>query len=997
MHKLIRKVTAIILLFTTSMSLIFTLHAESLYSNNDSHDEFTLSEEKEKEESSNYIEDETNETTREKLFIEETSEGFDINDYEREKLKKYFSEESDLKEEAETCDTTNVLESALADIISENIKDSKEDATASISEIEREDTASISEVDEAKAVNRLGDDLFAAGNHSSTASPSVVINATYDRHEIYTGENEGVVRIFDNDGVYYDGNTNVSIIKPMVDEHNNSPILLNLDNDVQFFNFDRGNNNYVLIPEGFIEYLVANYSGNGYLNPQGIDALDHITVDVTFNGSNLGKYDLFEYGVLYYLSCYEGVLGEYYYYDPNTTDINKAASFYVNNRIMDRTYNIVSEYFYKAPSGEQLSFKPSWVINNDNLQGASKEEYVRQWVSFPYFLIKAGEKYWNLRDSIEQSTYLSEYAEGYYEQYLTEAPYGNVGERLTILDNIYKDEESLLNDTMSTMTVHPYVRSSDIEITGNYREDTINDANKLRAGGVLPYDTYAVLNLNVIDHRAKSVQVYLNGDKLVTNSNHGLYTLTNGKCQIRVDGSKLINEEDIRNVLSFILLDEEGNYLADAQGRVVNNYISLIRDNSISKESHRVHFIVNGGNNIPDMSVEEGNKLSLPSNPIKEYYTFLGWYKDSDYSEKFDENEYIIGDLDLYALWRESDIDDLDILGAAARCINERVNGTNHNISSNYSYKNASGDTAIFRSNWEINNSNLTNGNRENYVKQWINFPYFLIKTGEKYWEERNTYNGIESMQGRLLNLDGIYKTEASLLSDTISGNHPYKRSNSIVVTGNLRSDVFNDTNKMRSGASVPYGVNTILNVKVSERSARTLQVWINGDKLTSDNSNGLYMLKDGTCQVGIAASKLIEEENSRNVVSFLLLDETGRYLTDASGRLITNYISIIRNANINKISYKVSFYAYDGSNINDINVIEGNRLSLPTNPTRYNYEFKGWYTDVERENKFDENEYIIADKTLYALWGQVTRRSTGGSGGGGGGGGSAVALNNAK
>ena len=314
---------------------------------------------------------------------------------------------------------------------------------------------------------------------------------------------------FDNNGEYYNDDTTVKVIRDMMDTQSNSPILLKLSSDVQFFNFDHSNDNYVLLPDGFVEDLVARESGNGYLNPQSINALDHIKVDLIFNSTDLGKYDLFEYGVLYYLSCYEGVLGEYYYYDPSTTDINRAASFYVNNRIMDRTYNIVSEYYYKSPSGEQLSFKPTWLINSDSLTGANREEYAKQWVNFPYFLIKAGEKYWNLREAIEQSTYLAEYAEGYYEQYLTERPYGNVAERLTVLDEVYKTEESLLSDNTSTQTVHPYVKSSAIEISGNYRSDAINGVNKMRAGGVLPYDTYAVINLNVTERRAKSVQIYL--------------------------------------------------------------------------------------------------------------------------------------------------------------------------------------------------------------------------------------------------------------------------------------------------------------------------------------------------------------------------------------------------------------------------------------------------------------------------------------------------------
>ena len=478
MVKVLRKIMSIILMFSMTISLVLITYAEDpsienvavestavsdssnivesttedssggfvdLESSNDSFEnEETVVVETEPEE------DDTIESTALIDFIEETSSGQNINDYEKEALEKIneIIESSDLENsETNEEETSNILESVLDDVIKNKIEES-ESVTEEISTyevVDLTDIATQSEIAELQVDDTffLNDGLLGAGNHPSTASPSVVIHSAYDRYEIYTGENAGTVNISDDNGNYYNGNTNVKVIRDMMDSNNNSPILLNLTNNVQFFDFDSSNDNYVLLPNGFVEDLVARYSGNGYLNPQGINLLDHIEVRLEFNNTDLGNYDLFEYGVLYYLSCYEGVLGEYYYYDPNTTNIDRAASFYVNNRIMDRTYNIVSEYYYKSPSGEQLSFKPTWVLNSDNLIGANKENYAKQWVNFPYFLIKTGEKYWNLRDSIEQSTYLSEYAEGYYEQYLTEQPYGNVAERLVVLDNIYKSEADL--------------------------------------------------------------------------------------------------------------------------------------------------------------------------------------------------------------------------------------------------------------------------------------------------------------------------------------------------------------------------------------------------------------------------------------------------------------------------------------------------------------------------------------------------------------------------
>ncbi len=52
------------------------------------------------------------------------------------------------------------------------------------------------------------------------------------------------------------------------------------------------------------------------------------------------------------------------------------------------------------------------------------------------------------------------------------------------------------------MTVLPYDKSNSITITGKFRADNVNEENKLRAGGMLPYDTYAGLNINTTERRA---------------------------------------------------------------------------------------------------------------------------------------------------------------------------------------------------------------------------------------------------------------------------------------------------------------------------------------------------------------------------------------------------------------------------------------------------------------------------------------------------------------
>lgn len=213
-----------------------------------------------------------------KPFIEETKEGHDINDYERELYRKFIEESAiveitERKESSVTKEIANRIES----IVAEKIDKRKGKSTS-----------------------------------ESALNQKVVINAKHDRYEIYIGKNDGIVEVSDDKNVYYKNKANVKVIRDMLDENGNSPMLLNFELKVKLFDFDDSDDNYVLLPEQFVEELVLRESGNKYLNPKGLNRLNHIKVDLIYNNTDFGKHYLYEYDSLYYLCFYEGVVGDYY-------------------------------------------------------------------------------------------------------------------------------------------------------------------------------------------------------------------------------------------------------------------------------------------------------------------------------------------------------------------------------------------------------------------------------------------------------------------------------------------------------------------------------------------------------------------------------------------------------------------------------------------------------------------------------------------------------------
>ncbi len=69
------------------------------------------------------------------------------------------------------------------------------------------------------------------------------------------------------------------------------------------------------------------------------------------------------------------------------------------------------------------------------------------------------------------------------------------------------------------------------------------------------------------------------------------------------------------------------------------------------RNSYTVTFESNGGSAVPAQKVFDGMIAKKPADPVKEGFSFDGWNKDSELSEKYDFNEKITGNLTLYASW----------------------------------------------------------------------------------------------------------------------------------------------------------------------------------------------------------------------------------------------------------------------------------------------------------------------------------------------------------
>ena len=69
-----------------------------------------------------------------------------------------------------------------------------------------------------------------------------------------------------------------------------------------------------------------------------------------------------------------------------------------------------------------------------------------------------------------------------------------------------------------------------------------------------------------------------------------------------------------------------------------------------------VRFETNGGTEIPDQTVQYGEKIMRPKDPLREGFYVEGWYKDIDLKDPWDfEKDTVQGNMTLYVKWAEGD------------------------------------------------------------------------------------------------------------------------------------------------------------------------------------------------------------------------------------------------------------------------------------------------------------------------------------------------------
>ncbi|MBU5256650.1 InlB B-repeat-containing protein [Tissierella praeacuta] len=327
------------------------------------------------------------------------------------------------------------------------------------------------------------------------------------------------------------------------------------------------------------------------------------------------------------------------------------------------------------------------------------------------------------------------------------------------------------------------------------------------------------------------------------------------------------------------------------------------------KRKYTINFNTNGGNAMPSIEVEEGQKLIKPTDPTKEGHKFIGWYEDSNLTKEFSFATPITKDITLYAKWEEEPLQEILEIKSVELIKDGKI------ISKGI-----------------IKDKTITLELPEGFDESIIEGKHILKITGTEgtnISQDRGYDGSIEEWAtGKVTN---------SIMPGQSAKFTIYKDDNSVEYI----IEIVESTVKKYRVTFNTNGGNNISSIEVEE-----------GQKLTKPTDP---IKKDHKFIGWYEDSSLTKEFNFDTEIT----------------KDLTLYAKWEEEPTK---EYTVNFNTNGGSSINSKKVKEGEKLSRPSDPTKVNYRFMGWYEDSNLTKVFNFDTPITKEITLYVKWEKVEK-----------------------
>ena len=407
-----------------------------------------------------------------------------------------------------------------------------------------------------------------------------------------------------------------------------------------------------------------------------------------------------------------------------------------------------------------------------------------------------------------------------------------------------------------------------------------------------------------------------------------------------------------------------------------------------------VTFVTNGGTPVADTitSIVDGYKIKEPT-IVKTYYTLDGWYKDTDFTQKFYFESEVTENITLYAKWTPVpatvifvDTDGVspvyDELGFVISACNTDIN-SNFMVSPPEPYK--EGHTFV---GWYLNGkpidlsaySQFTPRDSEYIlVAKWSKNSYDVVYTidGEEY--KTTTYKFGDKIKYPEIDVEG--HTFSGWQCDGYEELPVTMPADDIKVEGNLKINTYTIEyyveGELYARETYAFG-DSIVIIDEPYKEGKTFSGWICSTMYHFPSTMPSFDLRvDGSFDQVIYQVNyyiddvLVKTENvfkGHGITPFAPTKEgytfSGWFVKTSEGTALmpnvmpNNNVDAYGDFSIN--NYTITFDTDGGTEIPSINEYYGTRIAKPENPTKEGYTFAGWDVEIP-ETMPAENINIIA------------------------------------
>ena len=353
-----------------------------------------------------------------------------------------------------------------------------------------------------------------------------------------------------------------------------------------------------------------------------------------------------------------------------------------------------------------------------------------------------------------------------------------------------------------------------------------------------------------------------------------------------------------------------------------------------------------GGTDVPSQIIDRGTTPIKPTDPTRDGFVFMGWFKDKGGAFEFNFSTSLEEDITLYAFWLPNEVKTYTIrfdsrggtqvpsIEVEAGDIPTRPDDPTRPGYVFDGWYTDPGTLSLF--DW----SKTVNKNIALYAK-WV------VAETEMFTVTFDTDGG------------------STISSQTVAKGETPNRPNDPIKTGYKFEGWFSDSNlKEPFDFEEPIVSDTVVYAKWIE-SGTSIEL----HRVVFDSLGGTA-IPDQLVIHGGRATPPVEPEMSGHTFIGWYIDTDLQKRYDFSLPVDNDIILYAKYVTgSSAVTVTVSFDTGGGSQVPSQTVVYGERVSEPIEPTRSGYTFNGWYVDESCEIRYNFDSSVFEDTIIYADW----------------------------